>query len=212
MLSSAPGDPTDVIVLVVGVLGGVLVARELVLVALSGVARGSGALAHAASRTLVTLRPGIARRLAAAALGLSVPAAALVPSASATAAASAGASSARELTTAAPTGIRPVLAVASDPAAATHGATYSVRPGDTLWHIARRHLPAGSTDAQVARAWPRWYAANRGVIGPDPSLIVPGQLLLVPGRRSAGTPTQPHSAPVPGTPVPSAQSLDPDRR
>jgi hypothetical protein len=32
----------------------------------------------------------------------------------------------------------------------------------------------------IAAAWPRWYAANRAVIGPDPGLIRPGQELMPP--------------------------------
>ncbi len=58
--------------------------------------------------------------------------------------------------------------------------TYLVRRGDTLWSIAARHLPAGASNAQVAAAWPRWYAANRAVIGADPDLIRAGQRLVVP--------------------------------
>ena len=55
-----------------------------------------------------------------------------------------------------------------------------VRAGDTLWDIAARHLPTGHTDADVARSWPRWYAANRAVIGPDAGQIRPGQQLVAP--------------------------------
>jgi nucleoid-associated protein YgaU len=59
--------------------------------------------------------------------------------------------------------------------------------GDTLWGIAARHLGAGATDAEVAREWPRWYAANETVIGADPDLLRPGQRLTPPestGRTS----------------------------
>ena len=56
----------------------------------------------------------------------------------------------------------------------------AVRRGDTLWDIAARHLPAGSPDADIAAAWPRWHAANATVIGDDPDLLRPGQLLRVP--------------------------------
>jgi hypothetical protein len=56
----------------------------------------------------------------------------------------------------------------------------AVRRGETLWAIAARHLGPGTTPAEVARAWPRWYAANRQVIGPDPDLVRPGQLLRPP--------------------------------
>jgi hypothetical protein len=52
--------------------------------------------------------------------------------------------------------------------------------GDTLWDIAARHLGAGATPAAVAAEWPRWYAANRTLIGPDPGRILPGQRLAVP--------------------------------
>jgi nucleoid-associated protein YgaU len=59
-------------------------------------------------------------------------------------------------------------------------ATVVVEPGDTLWSIARSHLGEGATDAQIASAWPQWYAANRGVIGADPDLLRPGQRLVAP--------------------------------
>jgi hypothetical protein len=52
--------------------------------------------------------------------------------------------------------------------------------GDTLWDIAARHLGAAATPAAVAAEWPRWYAANRAVIGPDPGRILPGQRLVAP--------------------------------
>lgn len=55
-----------------------------------------------------------------------------------------------------------------------------VRPGDTLWAIARAHLPDGAPDGTIAAAWPRWYAANADLIGPDPDLIRPGQHLVRP--------------------------------
>jgi nucleoid-associated protein YgaU len=35
----------------------------------------------------------------------------------------------------------------------------------------------------VAASWPRWYAANRRVIGADPDLILPGQILRPPADR-----------------------------
>lgn len=60
------------------------------------------------------------------------------------------------------------------------GAEVTVRQGDTLWDIAARHLGHQATDTDVAEEWPRWYAANRDLIGPDPDLIQPGQLLLAP--------------------------------
>jgi nucleoid-associated protein YgaU len=55
-----------------------------------------------------------------------------------------------------------------------------VRAGDTLWTIAARHLGPDPSDAMVTAAWHEWYVANRAVIGPDPSVIHPGQQLLAP--------------------------------
>lgn len=52
--------------------------------------------------------------------------------------------------------------------------------GDSLWSIAARHLPDGASDAQVADAVQRWYAANVGVVGDDPDLVRPGQVLVAP--------------------------------
>lgn len=64
------------------------------------------------------------------------------------------------------------------------GGRIVVAPGDSLWSLAaarltrlRGHRPS---DSQIAAEWPRWYAANRFVIGGDPDLIQPGQHLLVP--------------------------------
>lgn len=54
-----------------------------------------------------------------------------------------------------------------------------VRPGDSLWTITAALLPR-PTAVRVARTWPRLYAANRAVIGPDPDLIRPGARLAVP--------------------------------
>lgn len=188
------------------VLLGVLVLLRLALASgAAGVVRGTARASRAARRALLSLRPGLTGRVAAGVLGLAAPATALAPASSAPTAA----------TVLEPSVLEP-SAAAPRPGTADHGQpeVYVVRRGDTLWDIARRHLPHGADPARVARAWPHWYAANRGVIGADPSLILPGQRLLIPGRRSAGTPTQPHAAPAPttGTHVPSALSLDPDRR
>jgi len=58
--------------------------------------------------------------------------------------------------------------------------TYVVRRGDALWDVAARHLGPGASAADIAREWPRWYAANRGVIGADPNLIHAGDVLVPP--------------------------------
>ncbi|BDZ42915.1 hypothetical protein GCM10025865_22140 [Paraoerskovia sediminicola] len=52
--------------------------------------------------------------------------------------------------------------------------------GDTLWSIAAAQLPDDATDADVARATASWHSANLDVIGTDPDLILPGQVLAAP--------------------------------
>ncbi len=91
-------------------------------------------------------------------------------------------------------------------------ATYVVRPGDSLWVIAARQLGPGASDAQIAAEWPRWYRANRAVIGSNPSLLLVGTRLAVPHGRRTGTSASPHHSPVPSGPDRTAQTLDPDRR
>jgi nucleoid-associated protein YgaU len=65
-----------------------------------------------------------------------------------------------------------------------------VRPGDSLWAVAAAELGPDATDSAVAARWPQWYAANRGVIGPDPDQILPGQVLRIPDH-TAGPPVPP---------------------
>ncbi|MFE9488382.1 transglycosylase family protein [Streptomyces sp. NPDC006641] len=58
---------------------------------------------------------------------------------------------------------------ARDTAEPTADGTYTVLPGDNLWAIA---------DAQkVPGGWPALYEANKGAVGADPDLILPGQSL-----------------------------------
>lgn len=59
------------------------------------------------------------------------------------------------------------------------GRVVVVRPGDSLWRIARRLLPGQAPDAEVATVVAALYAANHRTIGPDPDHLVPGQHLLV---------------------------------
>jgi nucleoid-associated protein YgaU len=54
-----------------------------------------------------------------------------------------------------------------------------VRKGDSLWDISRRFYGAG-------RHWPRIFNANRDKIE-TPSLIHPGQQLLIPDPPADGS-------------------------
>jgi nucleoid-associated protein YgaU len=58
-----------------------------------------------------------------------------------------------------------------------------VAPGECLWSIAADHLQRPSPQ-RVAAAWPRWYAANRAVIGTDPNHIVAGEVLIPPTHHT----------------------------
>ena len=77
----------------------------------------------------------------------------------------------------------PVHLVTSPPRARQAGIAPDVvvRRGDTLWDLAARHLGPDATAADIAAEWPRWYAANRQAIGPDPDLLRPGERLVPPG-------------------------------
>lgn len=55
-----------------------------------------------------------------------------------------------------------------------------VKRGDSLWAIAARQLGPTASDVDIALHWPKWYAANRNVIGDDPGLLIPGQILHPP--------------------------------
>ncbi|NMR29908.1 LysM peptidoglycan-binding domain-containing protein [Crystallibacter degradans] len=59
----------------------------------------------------------------------------------------------------------------------------TVEHGDTLWDIAAKDLGKFATDTEIAAHWPRWYSANKDVIGPDPAVLLPGQVLLAPANR-----------------------------
>ncbi|WP_051619958.1 LysM peptidoglycan-binding domain-containing protein [Haematomicrobium sanguinis] len=60
------------------------------------------------------------------------------------------------------------------------GTKVVVDVGDSLWSLASRQLGGFATNADIARLWPAWYEANKSVIGEDPDLILPGQVLTVP--------------------------------
>ena len=68
------------------------------------------------------------------------------------------------------------------------GSRLTVKPGDTLWSLTRgalRHAGAAEDDSTVARTWPLLWQHNRAVLGSDPDLIHPGQVLTLPADLSS---------------------------
>jgi len=56
----------------------------------------------------------------------------------------------------------------------------TVMAGDTLWALAAAQLGPSATDTEIASHWPAWFELNRGVIGANPHVLQPGQVLAVP--------------------------------
>jgi nucleoid-associated protein YgaU len=83
-------------------------------------------------------------------------------------------------TVASSTASAPVTVGASSPSSAsgtTATTSYRVRPGDSLWSVARRTMTGPKTAANVATAWRQIYADNRAVIGSDPGVLHVGVVL-----------------------------------
>ena len=78
-------------------------------------------------------------------------------------------------------GPRPPAVSVDWPTASPAGPSRSVRveAGDCLWDIAANRL-AHPTPARIAATWPRWWRANRRVVGADPDVLHPGQRLRPP--------------------------------
>jgi len=73
----------------------------------------------------------------------------------------------------------PSRGVTAVPTAAETGA-HVVAAGDCLWSIAKDALPPDAGTEATARESAAWYRRNRAVIGDDPDLILPGQVLAAP--------------------------------
>lgn len=69
-------------------------------------------------------------------------------------------------------GVEPQREATTSPAPAT-AQTYTVVKGDCLWNIAKKFYGNGSKYSII-------YNANRSVIGGNPNLIYPGQVLTIP--------------------------------
>lgn len=64
---------------------------------------------------------------------------------------------------------------------------YVVQPGDSLWKIAQNQYGPG---VNTASAVDYIYAFNKKVIGPNPNLIRPGQVFMIPEPPKVINPQQ----------------------
>ena len=171
---------------------------------LTAASRRPGWTGRRAGLLLAGVLPAGARRAAAAALGLSLGVTApavLLPTASPIAVATAAAADvlvtpeqvgadcpaapARKVAPSWPSATRDWPSATPDWPRSTVGEHVVVR-GDCLWDVAAAWLqrqqpgtPVSDTDVQ--RAVQAWWQANSAVIGPDPDLLLPGQVLRPPG-------------------------------
>ncbi|MDB5099120.1 MAG: LysM peptidoglycan-binding protein [Cyanobacteria bacterium RYN_339] len=86
------------------------------------------------------------------------------------------------------------------PGTAEAGGSYSVKPGDYLWKIARDQLGD-------ANRWTEIYALNKDAIGDNPNLLQPGQVLKMPGAKPA---IKPQPQPQPANNVPAWPPAQPN--
>ncbi len=77
-----------------------------------------------------------------------------------------------------PSTTQPATSSTSVPPATAEQVT--VRPGDSLWLITAQRLGPSASAAEIAVAWRQSYSANRAVIGSDPGMLHPGEVLAIP--------------------------------
>lgn len=94
------------------------------------------------------------------------------------------ANSARPLETAT-SGSRAQSGTGVTPAPNPTESTIRVQVGDSLWSIAAGQLPSDATNAQIDARWRELYLKNRDMVGPNPNVIQPGQVLAVPPLKDA---------------------------
>jgi nucleoid-associated protein YgaU len=164
-------------------------AAGLLLTGLSAVPGSAGRLAQL---LLAGVLPAGARRAAAVAVGLSLaataPTAVSVAQAPPAVAADAPASGTAALDWPAAAVDRPADAgtdVVPDWPGRTAPGDHVVLRGDCLWDIAadwlaRQRPGTPVPDSETARAAAAWWQANADVVGPDPDLLLPGQVLRPP--------------------------------
>jgi hypothetical protein len=149
-----------------------------------------GLLGRTARTLLRLVLPAGARRAAAVALGIGLGVGIGAPVLAGAAPADAVAVSAPDW----PAAAGPALALPDSPAVpaeptpdwpAPSAGDHVVIRGDCLWDIAAARLTsdtgAAPTVGEIADAVHAWWTANAAVIGPDPDLLLPGQVLHLPG-------------------------------
>ena len=187
---SVASRPEDVVLAAAGLLGWVVWAwgaLGLLLTAASPAPGVYGTLARGLSRVVL---PASLRTAAGLALGAGLVVAA--PGAAAAPAADPVGVAVPDWPTGGPAATTP--APPDWPVAAANPDGHLVVPGDCLWRIAEdrlRQTGADPTDADVAIAVGRWWTANAAVIGPDPDLLQPGQVLLPPTDTAPPSTTHP---------------------
>lgn len=184
----------DALVLAVaGVLAWVVWAWGCLGLALTAASALPGLLGSGARLATHVLLPAGARRSAAVLLGIGLGVAAPVAGAAmplmATPAVAASPAAvpdwpAPDAPAAAPVSSGAVVPDWPDPTGVAAPGAHVVVRGDCLWHIAQAHLLERSgtspTDPDIAREVHAWWTTNADVIGPDPDLLLPGQVLRAP--------------------------------
>jgi nucleoid-associated protein YgaU len=175
------GGADDLVLAVAGLAAWAVWLWGAVGLGLTALAAAPGLLGATCSVLARLVLPAAARRSAAGLLGLSLGVAPLLGTTAVllpTAAAAAGPAATAPAVPDWPTGAATPTAAPPPPSA------HVVRRGDCLWDIATDRLARASsstpTDGEVARAVSAWWSANAGVIGPDPDLLLPGQVLTPP--------------------------------
>lgn len=204
---SSAADPTAPLLAAVALTAWLLIGWLLLTAALCLLEQLPGAAGRAAAAVVERIAPAALRRLVAVGLGVAVASGPVAPALAAPPAPAPAATSApldwpgttpAELDWPAapsPTAAMPPTRAPgpASGAASALGAPVAreapvgavvVRPGDTLWGLAETALRGAGTPepaaAQVATAWPAWWAANRDVIGEEPDLLLPGTVLRPP--------------------------------
>jgi hypothetical protein len=204
LLADTAGVDTVVLCLA-GALAGLVWAWGFLGLVLTAAGSLPGAVGAAGRLIVRVVLPASARRAAALALGVGVGLGGPLLTGTALAAPAVATAGAPAVATAgAPAGVTavpdwPVATTAQRPPSAApasgpvpdwpaprQAGDHVVVRGDCLWTIAADRLRADSgrtpTDAEVATAVQAWWRANASVIGPDPDLLLPGQVLQSPAR------------------------------